>query len=234
VRGLLRVALIAIGLLFCLPPHALARAMGRRSPWPRRFERWVGRVAGLRIRTVGRPAAAPVLFVANHVSWLDILAIGGATGSAFIAKSEIARWPLIGWLARQGRTVFVERERRGAVLAQAEEVVAALGSGRALTLFAEGTTGNGIVPLPFRPSLLAAVAGRSGVAVQPLALRYDDPEAQGWPSDEPAGRNAWKLLNRPHRTDLTMIFMEPIDPAGLDRKTLAARTEALVAAALAR
>ena len=78
-------------LILCLPLHYAWKLAGRRSPWPRRFLGWVGRSAGMRTRIVGTPLTGHVLFVANHRSWLDILLLAGASGTAFVAKAEVAR-----------------------------------------------------------------------------------------------------------------------------------------------
>jgi lyso-ornithine lipid O-acyltransferase len=232
-RAWLRIAGIVLALAICYPPHVVLTRLGRASPWPRRFLAMVSRFAGLRIGVEGRPARAPVLFVSNHASWLDILALAGLTGTAFVAKSEIAGWPVIGWLAGLNRTIFVERAARGAVHDQADALRRGLASGTPATLFAEGTTGDGRTLLPFRASLFAAVAG-SAIPVQPVALVYAEPETVRWPSEEPAGRNAMRLLARPGRIDLAVRFAPPIDASSLDRKQLAAAAQQAVAERLAR
>ncbi|HEX8215825.1 MAG TPA: lysophospholipid acyltransferase family protein, partial [Allosphingosinicella sp.] len=111
---------IALSLVLFLPLHYLWRLFRRRSPWPRRFLQWVGFAAGARVRVQGTPLRSHVLFLANHVSWLDIMVLAGATGTAFVAKAEVARWPVIGWLAGLNDTVYVERAARTAVRGPAE------------------------------------------------------------------------------------------------------------------
>src|SRR3546814_20155396 len=96
-RLTLRLAALVAGLLALLPFHYAWRLAGRSSPWPRRFLAWVGRCAGLRVRVTGDPLARHVLFVSNHLSWLDIMAVAGATGAAFVSKGEVAGCPVIGW-----------------------------------------------------------------------------------------------------------------------------------------
>ncbi|HLL31708.1 MAG TPA: 1-acyl-sn-glycerol-3-phosphate acyltransferase, partial [Allosphingosinicella sp.] len=86
IRLILRVLAMFGALLLCLPLHYLWKLTGRSSPWPRRFLGWVGRIAGMRVRIVGAPIERDVLFVANHLSWLDILVLAGASGTAFVSK----------------------------------------------------------------------------------------------------------------------------------------------------
>ena len=125
-RAILRLAGAALWLAVCLPCWALARPFGRERAWVRRFLGGVARLLGLRIRVEGAPLATHALHVANHISWLDILALGGTTAPRFIAKSEIAGWGLVGWLAAIGGAVFVSRDRRSATRQQADTVAEAL------------------------------------------------------------------------------------------------------------
>lgn len=235
-RLALRVAAILFGLLACLLPHYCWRALRLRSPWPRRFLAWVGRCAGLRVRVVGKPLRSHVLFLSNHLSWLDIMALAGASGAAFVSKDDVARWPVIGWLARLNNTVFVARHQRGAVRGQADALRTALRAGQPVALFPEGTTAGGSEVLPFRASLLESLfPPLPGIAVQPVALDYG-PAAAGiaWVGDEPAGANARRVLSRPGRIPLVIHFLDPIDPAdAADRKELARTSRAAVLDTLA-
>lgn len=224
------------GLIVCLPLHYLCRLIGLRSSWPRRFLGWVGYAAGMRVELDGRPLRAKALIVSNHVSWLDIMVIAGATGAAFVSKDDVARWPVFGWLSRLNNTVFVARGERGAVRGQAESLRAALATGQPVALFPEGTTGNGRDLLPFRASLLAALfPPPPGIRVQPIAVDYGDAAAEiAWLGDETAGANAKRVLARPGTTQVVIRFLDPIDPADVgDRKALAALTRSAIAAALA-
>jgi 1-acyl-sn-glycerol-3-phosphate acyltransferase len=234
VRLALRVLAILAGLLFCLPFHYLSKALGRPSPWPRRFLAWVGRAAGMRVTTVGRPLPSHVLFVSNHLSWLDIMLIAGATGAAFVSKGDVARWPVIGWLARLNNTIFVERAERGAVRGQADALRTALAAGQPVALFPEGTTEGGEQVLPFRASLLASLLPPlPRVKLQPVVIDYGGAAAEiAWVGDEPAAANAKRVLARPGTVPVTMTFLAPIDPQKLpDRKALAqASRDAIVTA----
>ena len=231
-RGVARAAAILLLLLACLPCWGVARLTGNTDFWARLFLRQTGRILGLRTRIAGQPATGPVLYVANHLSWLDILAIGGATGARFIAKSEIAGWSLVGWLATAGGSVYVSRERRSATREQADQVADALGGSRPVVLFAEGGTGDGVTLTPFRPALFAA-AVEAGAKVQPLAVDYGTRAAEiAWPEGTRFSTEMKRILGRGGTIPVTLRFAGPLDATTLDRKTLATTSHAAVARAL--
>jgi 1-acyl-sn-glycerol-3-phosphate acyltransferase len=234
-RLILRAAAMAAGLLVCVPLHYLWRVFTRRTPWPRRYLRWVGWCAGLRVRCEGRPLADHVLFVSNHVTWLDILAVGGATGSVFVSRDDVEKWPVVGWIAGLNDTIYVARNARREVHGQADRLRRALAAGRAVFLFPEGTTEGGHEVLPFRASLFASLfPPLDRVKVQPVAIDYG-PLAQeiAWVGEEPAGANAKRILSRPGSIPVALRFLEPVDPhAAGDRKRLAAESRAEVVEAL--
>jgi 1-acyl-sn-glycerol-3-phosphate acyltransferase len=234
-RLILRIAAIVAGLIACVPLHYAWRMAGWPSPWPRRFLYWVGRSAGMRVRVVGAPLASHVLFVANHLSWLDIMLIAGATGTAFVSRDDVARWPVAGWLARLNNTIFVARAERGAVRSQADALRSALASGQPVALFPEGTTDGGTDLLPFRASLLASLfPPLPGVRVQPVAIDYgDQAHSIAWVGEESAGANVRRVLSRRGTTPVMLTFLEPVDPAVVgDRKALAAAARAEIHEAL--
>jgi lyso-ornithine lipid O-acyltransferase len=228
-----RVAWMVGLLILCVPLHYLWKSSGRPSPWPRRFLRWVGRAAGMRATVVGTPLRRDVLFLANHLSWLDILLVAGASGAAFVAKAEVAETPLVGWLAGLNETVFVARSRRHSVRSQADALREALARGQPVALFPEGTTDGGADILPFRASLLASLfPPLPGVKVQPIALDYGAAAHDlAWIGVESGLDNAKKVLSRRGTTPVTLYFLAPVDPSLGDRKTLAhAAREEIVAA----
>ena len=235
IRFYARVLAIALSLLVFLPLHYLWRLVRARSPWPRRFLQWVGFAAGARVRVVGTPRRSHVLFLANHVSWLDIMVLAGPSGASFVAKAEVGRWPVIGWLAGLNKTVYVERAARGAVRGQADALREALASGRPVALFPEGTTEGAREVLPFRASLLASLfPPLEGVFVQPVAIDYGAAVGDiAWVGDETAGANARRLMSRRGALPVTVTFLDPIDPAAAkDRKVLAAAARDEVVEAL--
>jgi lyso-ornithine lipid O-acyltransferase len=225
---------MAAALLVCLPLHYLWRLFGRPSPWPRRFLGLVARAAGMRVRVTGTPLERDVLFLANHLSWLDILILAGASGTAFVAKAEVRDTPVVGWLATLNNTVFVARAERSAVRGQADALRTALASGQPVALFPEGTTEGGPDILPFRASLLAALfPPLPGVRVQPVALDYGAAAHDlAWIGEESGLANARKVLARRSTTPVTVQFLDPVDPALGDRKALASAARAEIVEAL--
>lgn len=231
-----RLILIVAGLLSCLPFHYAWKLLGRPSPWPRRFLWWVAQAAGARVTVAGTPLSSRVLFVANHLSWLDIMVLAGASGTAFVSKDEVARWPVLGWLARLNNTVFIARTERKAVRGQADALRAALAGGQPVALFPEGTTGGGTEVLPFRASLLQSLfPPLPSLKVQPVALDYGEASDDiAWVGDEAAGANATRVLSRRGTIPVSVRFLEPLDPATLgDRKAVAERARSDIVAALA-
>jgi 1-acyl-sn-glycerol-3-phosphate acyltransferase len=230
-----RAAGILAAFILCVPLHFLWKAFGRRSPWPRRFLRFAGRRCGLRVSIEGTPLTASVLYAANHFSWLDVLALGGGAPANFVARADVEGWPGVGWAAKLNDTIFIARDRRHTVQSQADALRDALGAGRAVALFPEGTTEAGRHLLPFRPSLFASLfPPLPGVMVQPVAIDYGEAfDYAEWVGDEGYGVNARRILSRPGTIPVTLRFLEPIDPheAG-DRKTLAARSRDEVGEAL--
>jgi 1-acyl-sn-glycerol-3-phosphate acyltransferase len=220
--------------LLCVPLHYLWKLFGSPSPWPRWFLGRVGRAAGMRVRVVGQALERDVLFLANHLSWLDILIVAGASGAAFVAKQEVAEVPVVGWLAGLNSTVFVARSERRGVRDQADALRAALATGQPVALFPEGTTDGGPDILPFRASLLASLfPPLPGVRVQPIALDYGAAAHDlSWIGDETGLANVRKVLTRPGTTLVTLHFLAPVDPGNGDRKTLAAAARAEIVEAL--
>lgn len=231
-RAVARVLAMAALLLICLPIWAICRLFGGGAFMVRFFLGSVGWLLGLRVQVEGQPIDGNVLYAGNHISWLDIPAIGGAAPARFIAKSEIAGWSIIGWLAKIGGSVFVARQKRSETRQQANAVSVALTEGRPVVLFAEGGTGDGLVLTPFRPSLFAA-ANEAGVTVQPLAVDYGARAGEiAWPSGAGFASELKRMLNRPAPVHVTLHFLPPLDGASVDRKSLARETYAAVAAAL--
>ena len=230
-----RLGAIGLGLLLFVPLHYSWRLFGAQSPWPQAFLGFAGRRCGLRVKVEGAPLAGSVLFAANHESWLDILALGGASGASFVAKDEIRRWPVVGWLAGLNRTLYVVRTARHQVHAQADQIREALEADGKVALFPEGTIDGTRDVLPFRASLFASLyPAIPAVRVQPVAIDYGDATADiAWIEGESTGANAGRILSRPGTIPVTLTFLEPIDPAAAeDRKALAAASRAEIVAAL--
>lgn len=176
----LRIARVVLYLgwtLGLMPVQGVGLAL--RRPWSRTlpafYHRWCCRILGLRVRAVGAPTQArPALFASNHVSYADIAVLGSLIVGSFIAKAEVAGWPLFGWLAKLQRTVFVDRRMRSTRL-QRDALTERLVAGDALILFPEGTSGDGNRVLPFKSALFSAaeqIEATMPVAVQPVSIAY--------------------------------------------------------------
>jgi 1-acyl-sn-glycerol-3-phosphate acyltransferase len=232
VRVRLRAAAIIQSFALAVPLHWLARMVGRGDAIPPRFLVVVGWLCGLRVRVAGAPADGPLLLVANHLSWLDILALAGTARSAFVAHAGLASHGFLKWLCDQNDTEFVTRDRRGSVTGQVAQVRAALAR-RRLTIFPEGTTSDGLGLLPFKSSLLSSAEQAPEVTVQPVALAYAEAPAVAWPDGEPGLANVHRILQRRRPVHLTIHFLPPLTGEDRrDRKAMAAAAQAAIAAAL--
>jgi 1-acyl-sn-glycerol-3-phosphate acyltransferase len=223
---------VALGFLVIVPLHVLVTLAGRRDLVPPLFLGTMGRIAGLRVTTEGTPRPGALL-LANHVSWLDILALAGASRARFVAHSGLTVHGGLKWLCDQNDTVFIARERRGSVAGQVAQVRAALGD-RPLAIFPEGTTDDGTFLHPFKSALLSAVEPLAHeVPVQPVALDYADAAEIAWFGPEPGMANVRRILARRGRVELTIRFLEPLAGVALaDRSAMAVAAQAAIAEAL--
>jgi 1-acyl-sn-glycerol-3-phosphate acyltransferase len=174
---LARLALYCAWTAGLMPVQLVGLAFRRRwtSTLPVFYHRWCCRILGLRIRVIGTPTCErPVLYAANHISYTDITVLGSVIPGSFIAKSEVARWPFFGWLAKLQRSVFVDRRVRSTAT-QRDAIGKRLADGDALILFPEGTSGDGNRVRPFKSALFGAAQQGEGtpqVIVQPVSLAY--------------------------------------------------------------
>ncbi len=223
-------------LFACVPLYYVWRIFRLGNPWPRRFLGGIARIAGARITIVGTPARKGAFLLSNHVSWLDIPVISGASGSAFVAHSGLADHGALKWLCDMNDTVFVARHERRSVHAQVELVRAALSDSGALTVFPEGTTSDGTSLLPFKSSLLSALdPPPPGIAIQPLWLDYGPDVAHlAWIGEEPGLDNFIRILARRGRLPVTVHFLEVLDAAeSANRKTMALAARERILSAIA-
>ena len=204
----------------------------------RTFHRGVARLFGLRLHVHGTPRrGGGTIYVANHATYLDVFVLGSVLDASFVAKAEVAGWPVLGKLARLQDTLFFERDPRRS-REQIETLREVLRGGRDLIFFPEGTSTDGVRVQPFRSTLLAAAAGADGIAVQPVSIAYT--HYDGAPM-APADRDfyAWYLPMTflPHflygmglkRADVDVRFGAPVEGSEApDRKALASRLEAAV------
>lgn len=231
----LRMTLLGIPLVLLLPLHLLWQLLKIPSPWAMLYLRISSRVLGMRIKVYGKRLRKDVFFVANHVSWHDIPILGGITGTAFVAQDGVRKWPIIGWLATQNRTVFVNRAGKQQVAGQINVLREAIAENWSITLFPEGTTSDGQGLLPFKPSLFETLAPPPRpVMIQPVLLDFGDvgPEI-AWLGEETGWESAWRAFTRPGSYDVGVHFLEPYDPGALaDRKEVCAHARNTIAAAL--
>jgi 1-acyl-sn-glycerol-3-phosphate acyltransferase len=235
VRIALRGAGLVLALILTVPLHYLWRLLRLSSPWPRIFLGWAARLAGARVSRVGVPLRRDVFFISNHLSWIDILASAGQSGTAFVAKQEIREAPVVGWLSTLNRTVFVKRENRLGVTEQINELRDALAENWSVTVFPEGTTTDGQSLLPFKTSMLQVLEPPPpGVLVQPVLLDYGAvAEEIGWIGEESGVANAKRLLARKGSFPLHVHYLEPFSPADFPgRKAVGAESRRRIEQAL--
>lgn len=214
-----RIAALVLLFAACAPIHIVTKALRGRSDWPPRFLAASAWICGARVRITGQSMRPHTLLICNHTSWLDILVLGGATGCAFVSKAELGH-PLVHWMADQEQTLYVRRDDRRGAPKQAEAVGRKLKDPQPLALFPEGTTGPGTYLLPFRSTLLAAVAPPPrGVAVRPVAIDYGEAAPElGW-HGESGKANVLRTLGRTRPVHVTIRILDPL-PAMDDRKAL--------------
>lgn len=185
-------ALAVLGMLvfgaFLLPTLPLLPAR-QRGTAGRAWAVGLLRAFGVRLRVRGRPPVRRALLVSNHISWLDILVLLAVSPARLLAKHEVRAWPLIGWLAAAGGTVFIDRSRPKRLPATVAAVAAALRAGGVVAVFPEGTTWCGNATGRFRPAMFQAAID-AGAVVAPLRLRYrlrggGPGPAHHWLSDRP-------------------------------------------------
>ena len=230
-RAALRIAGLVLLLVVCAPIHVITKLLLRRSRWPQWFLAEAAWIVGARVRIEGRKPGRHTLLISNHVSWLDILVLGGATGCTFVSKDQLGH-PLIHWLADQNSTVYVKRAHRKGAKDQAMTIARALGRNKPVALFPEGTTGHGTHLLPFRSTLLeAANFAAKDVTIRPVVMDYGAATTEiGW-WQEPGRDNVLRILGRRGTIPVTVRLLGPLDRAG-DRKQLAHEARELIGEAL--
>jgi 1-acyl-sn-glycerol-3-phosphate acyltransferase len=242
-RYLVRLPMLAWHLLVHLPIVlaliALGDVRGRQVGHAaiRWWSRGLLRVFGLRVRGEGTPLPGGTLFVANHVSWVDIVALHSQHMMGFIAKSEIRRWPVVGWITTHAETVFLQRGNAHSLGEVMSVMTQRLRAGRAVAAFPEGGTRDGSALGTFHARIFSAAVA-ADAPVQPVALCYGAGcEAQAIVAFGPRERflhNFLRLLGEPVRP-ARVCFLEPILHADHDgRRGMAHTAHARIAEAMAR
>ena len=226
VRFTLRAFGIVLLLLAFVPLHYIYRIFAYGSPFPMLFLRFTAWIVGARIKIVGTPLRRDVFFISNHISWVDILSMAGASGTAFVAKQELSEVPVIGWLCGLNRTVFVKRENRMGVAEQINALREALQDNWSVTVFPEGTVTDGHSLLPFKSSMISVLEPPpAGVMVQPVVLNYgENAEDIAWIGEESGLHNAMRVMARKGSFRLSLHYLEPFSPVDYrGRKAVAAK-----------
>ena len=232
---------VLLVLLVLIPAWVVAKPWWRiiRQRVTRHWFRALVRILGLRVTLVGVPADGPVLRVANHISWLDVVVLNAISPSVFVAKAEVAQWPLIGWMANWLGTLFL---RRGDVLSS-QRLTEVMGwqfrRAEAVTLFPEGTTGNGAALGKFHARLYQpALSTRT--AVQPIAIAYPDQHVDGqthplapFLGTQTLLNHLWMLLGE-RELAVRVVYLSTLSAADTDRRELARRSRDAIACALAQ
>ncbi|WP_417694819.1 lysophospholipid acyltransferase family protein [Roseibium sp.] len=242
VKAFWTIFLLSLITFALIPPQWLAMKFGwkvqRKLPYL--WHRAATSLLGIRISQQGKPEMRrPLLIVANHASWVDITVIGSLKPLSFIAKSEVAGWPVFGLFARLQRTVFVNRTKRSETGQVAGEIAKRMSQGDAMVLFAEGTSNDGNSVLPFRSALLGAATRAVGegeeVWVQPMSVAYlalhGVPMGRqlrphvAWYGDMEMADHLWGVLTR-GPMDVQITWGEPVlVNAKTDRKALTRQME---------
>ncbi len=213
-------------------------------PAQRRFMCWWSRallsLLNVAHESIGQPALddqAACLLVANHSSWLDLFAVNSVTPAQFVAKSEVSGWPVLGWLVQRSGTLFIRRTVRSDTVRVNDCMAGLLQQGRAVAVFAQGTSSTPEQPVRFHaPLLQSAVA--AGTQVQPVAIFYHDRygvphEAAAFVGDITFMQSLWKIVCSPG-IQVVVTYLPPMDALGQDRRALAEMAQLAVNARLAQ
>ncbi len=246
VRAVPLIVLVFGGLGVLLLVRLIERPVcGLRRPVTPHITQFVCRAAfvilGISYKTTGTPLQGAGAVVANHASWLDIFALNARKRIYFVAKSEVAGWPGIGWLARATGTVFIKRDRTE-VTGQIATFKARLNAGHRLLFFPEGTSTDGLQVLPFKPALFAAFfdpAIKEDLQMQAVTVKYTapqgaDPRFYGWWGDMDFAPHLLSVLAAKRQGAVHVIYHPPVRVTDFaDRKALAKAMETRVCAGLA-
>lgn len=234
-RVLRRGSSVVLWTLPCMPVQAVCIALpgSLKVAFARFYWGIACRLLGVSVRVIGTPAnrerSRPVVFVSNHSSWLDVPVLGGQIDACFVSKHEIGRWPVVGTVARLGRTVFVSRQRH-ATGRERDMMRERLAAGDNLLLFPEGTTSDGSRVMPFRSSFFAIAEGADAPLIQPVSVVYDllaglptgraSRPVFAWYGDMDLVSHFWRFAQ--HKgLRATVLLHPPVDPTHfVDRKAL--------------
>lgn len=231
IRGIIRLVAILVAALIWLPFATacilIAALFGRRSRYrmvsllTRPFCATMAALMGLRVRIEGRPAPGVLIFVANHVSWFDILVAGMSVSGMFVSRHDVKDWPLIGLFARLAATVFIDRSSLRSAVQSSRSIMLRARDGMRVVFFPEGGASSGDEVISFKPFLFGGIV-EGGFAVQPFTIRYthigDAPVVPSnrdtifwYRSDQNFLSQAWGILKLPC-VRATAAFRQPLPP----------------------
>lgn len=247
--AVLRILALVVFTIAILPAHLLCLLLFPKSAnriayiW-HMVSSWA---LSISVHISGAAQKGPVLYLSNHVSWLDIVALSRAAPLSFVAKADVAAWPVFSWLANWQRTIFVERDKRSRTGVALGAMVDRLEQHDALVLFPEGTSSDGWHILPFKSALIGAVVETAtkledhdvDLFVQPVALAYTslqgiplgrmEAERAAWIGDIDLLPHLWSVLKSGHM-EVQIVFGTPVEVnPDTNRKQLTREMEAQVA-----
>lgn len=225
ISGLIIAAIIFPALdALCTP----ARAKHQRDALKMAWLKWFGAIVGLHISKEGEVPNKPCLLVSNHISWLDIIVLGSFAPAHFVAKRDILAWPVIGYLAKQGGTIFVRRGDRQQAKVTAEQMVWQLKQNSTVIAFPEGTTTQGDGVLPFHASLFQS-ALLTKANIQPVALEYMGVAKGNAPfiGEDGFVPHLLKMLSL-DKMEVRVAFLPGINTAGKSRHSVSNEARAMI------
>lgn len=207
----------------------------RRQKMIRRWSGKLLKILNISLSVSGTPPEGESLLVANHISWLDIYLINTICPPRFVAKSEIRKWPVVGWLSEKTGVLFVEREKRSDACRVNQAISDAITAGDLVAVFPEGTTSDGQRVLSFRAPLLEPVLTANS-NLHPVAIRYNKSNGNvntevAYAGETSFGQSLWMILGQ-EAVHAEIIFAGEIESFGKNRKELAKHAETVIAAAL--
>jgi len=223
------------GLAIVLVRFSALDALQRQA----RIQWWAAkmlRTMGIALQVEGTPHRGGTLLIANHISWLDIVALHAVCPQArFVSKADVKSWPLLSQLIEAGGTLYLERERKRDALRVVHVMAQALAAGETVAVFPEGTTSDGRALLPFHANLLQAAIVTS-TPVQPVALRFSDrhetiSRAVEFVGDTTLAQSLWRVAGG-EGVVARIRLLPPLASSGAERRELSERLRAQIAAAL--
>ncbi|PCJ91508.1 MAG: 1-acyl-sn-glycerol-3-phosphate acyltransferase [Hyphomicrobiales bacterium] len=227
---MLRVLALVVFTFVILLPHLICMRWFPKAAnqLAHRWQKMAAWTIGIKIHISGTPKAGPVLYLSNHTSWLDIVALSNTAPLSFVAKSEVSSWPVFASLAKWQRTIFVERDRRSRTGVALGQMVQRLEDHDALVLFPEGTSSDGWNLLPFKSALIGAVVETAtrmeahdvDLYVQPVAVAYTklhgialgrmEADYAAWIGDIDLIPHLWRIL-KTGGLEAQIHFGEPVE-----------------------